>query len=263
MGIQAAKRRTPNAPDRYRERRDKMKRDHRPYWMHRAWEAYENAWTGHFLRPHFAALGIEPKVVCPWHVEVFGPNITAGDRLHIVANKADPVRLTVWSPQTQAGRIDIGNNVFMAGGTRILAAGQIEIGDDCLIANKATISDCDWHSIHDRVDPAPAWKPVKLQRNVWIGDGAFIGKGVTIGAHSVVGARSVVTRDVEPWTIVAGNPAKVVKRIDPDAPMKTRSDLYADAEGLHRFFDTAYRQALKGNSTPGWLRSRLWPKRGD
>lgn len=240
-----------------------MHRDHRPYWMHRLWERFENAWTRHFLAPHFAALGPEPKVVRPWNVEVFGPNIRAGERLHIITNRADPVRLTVWSPQTQSGRIEIGDHVFMAGGTRILAAGLIEIGDDCLIANKATISDCDWHSIHDRVDPDPEWKPVKLERNVWIGDGAFVGKGVTIGENSVVGARSVVVHDVAPWTIVAGNPAKVIRRIDPDAPMKTRSDLYADAEGLERFFDAAYHEALKGNSTVGWLRSKLWPKRGD
>jgi acetyltransferase-like isoleucine patch superfamily enzyme len=240
-----------------------MHRDHRPYWMHRLWELFENAWTRHFLAPHFAALGAEPKIVRPWNVEVFGPNITAGERLHIIASQADPVRLTVWSPQTRAGKIVLGNHVFIAGGTRILAAGSIEIGDDCLIANKATISDCDWHSVHDRVDPAPAWKPVKLGRNVWVGDGAFIGKGVTIGDNSVIGARSVVTRDVEPWTIVAGNPARPVRPIDPDLPMRTRSDLFADAQNVERFFDRAYRDALRGNSTLGWLRSRLWPRRGD
>jgi len=240
-----------------------MRRDHRPYWMHQAWETFENAWARHFVWPHFANVGREPKIVQPWAIEVFGPNITVGDYLHVIANKADQVRLTVWAPQTQAGRISLGDHVFLAPGTRILAAGQIEIGDACLIANKVTITDCDWHSIHDRVDPQPEFRPVKLGRNVWIGDGAFVGKGVTIGDNSVVGARSVVTKDVEPWTIVAGNPAKVIKRIDPDAPMKTRSDLFADAAGLDRFMDTAYRQSLAGNSTIGWLRSRLWPARGD
>jgi len=240
-----------------------MRRDHRPYWMHRFWEQFENAWAGHFLAPHFAEIGRDPKIVLPWAVEVFGPNITAGDHLHIIANRHDPVRLTVWSPQTQSGRISLGDHVFLAPGTRILAAGEIEIGNAALIANKVTITDCDWHSIHDRVDPQPDFKPVKLGRNVWIGDGAFVGKGVTIGDHSVIGARSVVTKDVEPWTIVAGNPARVIKRIDPDAPMKTRSDLFADVEGLDRFMDTAYRQSLDGNSTIGWLRSRLWPARGD
>lgn len=240
-----------------------MRRDHRPYWMHKAWEGFENAWARHFLTPHFDAIGVDPKFVLPWHVEVFGPNITAGERIHVVATAADPVRLTVWAPQTQAGRITLGSHVFLAPGTKLLAAGSIELGDDCLIANRVTISDCDWHSIHDRVDPQPEWKPVKLERNVWIGDGAYVGKGVTIGEHSVVGARSVVVKDVEPYTIVAGNPAKVIRRIDPDEPMRARSDMFADPAGMDRFFDTAYRQSLKGNSTLGWLRSRLFPRRGD
>jgi len=155
-----------------------MRRDHRPYWMHRLWEQYEDAWTQHFLAPHFEALGSDPKIVRPWHVEVFGPNIAAGDKLHIIASAADPVRLTVWSPQDSQGRITLGDGVFMAGGTRLLAAGSIEIGDACLIARESVITDCDWHSLYDRVDPAPPFKPVKLGKNVWIGDGAFIGKGV-------------------------------------------------------------------------------------
>ena len=63
-----------------------MRRDHRPYWMHRFWERFENRWARHFLLPHFDAVGRDPKIVRPWHVEVFGPNITAGDHLHIIAN---------------------------------------------------------------------------------------------------------------------------------------------------------------------------------
>ena len=240
-----------------------MRRDHRPYWMHHLWERYENAWTRHFLAPHFDALGADPKIVRPWHVEVFGPNIEAGDKLHIVASAADPVRLTVWSPQDQQGHIRIGDGVFMAGGTRLLAAGSIEIGDACLIAREAVITDCDWHSLYDRVDPAPPFKPVKLGRNVWIGDGAFIGKGVTIGDHAVIGARAVITKDVEPYAVMAGNPARLVKRLDPDLPMKTRLDLLGDLAGLETFMENAYRDALKANSTTGWLSSKFWPRRGD
>lgn len=240
-----------------------MRRDHRPYWMHQLWENFENAWTRHFLEPHFDALGQKPKIVRPWHVEVFGPNIRAGDHIHLIASAADPIRFTVWSPKHQAGRIDIGDFVFMAGGTRILAAGQIEIGDNCLIAREATITDCDWHSLYDRVDPDPPFKPVKLGNNVWIGDGAFIGKGVTIGDHAVVGARSIVTKDVEPYAVVAGNPAKVIKRLDPDTPMRTRADLLGAGPDTDRFFENAYRSTMAGNSTWGWIRSKLLPKRGD
>ena len=240
-----------------------MSRDHRPYWMHRLWETLEDDWTAHFLRPHFEALGEKPKIVRPWHVEVFGPNIRAGRSLHIIASASDPLRLTVWSPQDNPGRIDIGDYTFMAGGTRLLAAGSITIGDGCLIAREATITDCDWHSLYDRVDPAPPSKPVVLGHNVWVGDGAFIGKGVTIGDHAVIGARAIVTKDVAPYQVVAGNPARVVKTLDPDTPMKTRMDLLADAPGLHQFMENAYRDTMKGNSTLGWLRSKFFPKAGD
>ena len=240
-----------------------MRRDHRPYWMHRLWEQFENWWTGHFTRPHFETLGRKPKLVRPWNIEVFGPNIHAGHQLHLVASAADPIRFTVWSPQDQAGTIEIGDYVFMAGGTRILAAGRIEIGDSCLIAREATITDCDWHGLYDRVDPNPPFKPVKIGNNVWIGDGAFIGKGVTIGDHAVIGARAVITKDVEPYAVMAGNPAKLVKRLDPDEPMKTRADLLGELETLDRFMENSYRDAMKGNSSWGWLRSKFFPRRGD
>lgn len=240
-----------------------MRRDHRPYWMHKLWEDYENAWARHFLTPHFDALGRKPKIVQPWHVEVFGPNIRAGDHLHIIASRAEPVRLTVWSPQDQSGQITLGDSVFLAGGSRLLAAGNIEIGDGALIARAVTITDCDWHGLYDRIDPAPPFKPVRLGQNVWIGEGAFIGKGVTIGDHAVIGARAVVTKDVEPYAVMGGNPARVIKHLDPDEPMRTRLDMAAREDELDRFFDTAYREALKPNSTPGWLRSRLFPRRGD
>jgi putative colanic acid biosynthesis acetyltransferase WcaF len=53
--------------------------------------------------------------------------------------------------------------------------------------------------------------PITIGDDVWIAAGAFIGPGVTIGDGAVVGARAVVVRDVPPWTVVAGNPAKVIK----------------------------------------------------
>lgn len=54
--------------------------------------------------------------------------------------------------------------------------------------------------------------PIVVKDNVWIATGACIGKGVTIGEGSVVAARAVVIKDVEPWTIVGGNPAKFIKK---------------------------------------------------
>ncbi|MCR5205013.1 MAG: acyltransferase [Lachnospiraceae bacterium] len=57
-------------------------------------------------------------------------------------------------------------------------------------------------------------KDIVIEDDVWIGFGASILKGVTIGRGAIVGAKSVVTHDVEPFTVVAGNPAKIVKRIE-------------------------------------------------
>ena len=56
-------------------------------------------------------------------------------------------------------------------------------------------------------------KPIIIESKVWIGFNVTILKGVTIGEGAVVGACSVVTKDVEPWTVVGGNPAQIVKRL--------------------------------------------------
>lgn len=66
-------------------------------------------------------------------------------------------------------------------------------------------------------------KPVTIQDDVWVGGAVVICPGVTIGNNSVVGAGSVVTKNVEPYTVVAGNPAKVIRRLEreqrPPAPL--------------------------------------------
>lgn len=66
-------------------------------------------------------------------------------------------------------------------------------------------------------------KPITIGHDVWIGGSAIIMGGVTVGDGSTIGAGSVVTKNVEPWTVVAGNPARVIKRLEkhPD----TREDV--------------------------------------
>ncbi|MBR4243334.1 MAG: hypothetical protein IKR98_05525 [Bacteroidaceae bacterium] len=56
--------------------------------------------------------------------------------------------------------------------------------------------------------------PVVIEDNVWIGEMACIMPGVTIGRGAIVGANAVVTHDVPPYTLVAGNPARIIKQID-------------------------------------------------
>lgn len=110
-------------------------------------------------------------------------------------------------------RTSIGNNVS------ITCNQEVTIEDDVLIASDCKISDYDGHpsSLDMRIasglpDPKDI-RPVRICRGAWIGVGASILKGVTIGAGSIVGANSIVTHDVPPCCVVAGSPAKVVKRI--------------------------------------------------
>ena len=114
--------------------------------------------------------------------------------------------LTVVRPH----EVKIGRHVIIMNGCLMMSAGGITIDDDAQIAaNVQLISNN--HDLDNR--SIITCKPVHICSRAWIGAGATILPGVTIGENSVVGAGSVVTRDVEPNTIVAGNPARVIRRI--------------------------------------------------
>lgn len=106
--------------------------------------------------------------------------------------------------------VSIGKNVVIMPGCLMMAAGGISIDDGAMIAaNVQLISNN--HDLYER--HIITCKPVKIGKNAWIGAGATILPGVTVGENAVVGAGSIVTRNVEADTIVAGNPAKFIKRI--------------------------------------------------
>ena len=128
-----------------------------------------------------------------------------------------------------------------------------------MLASNAYITDSDWHTVYDRTKRAEEITPVHIGDNVWLGDHATVLKGVTIGENSVVAARAVVTKDVPSNVIVAGNPAKVVKELDPEREIVTRMDYFADPAGQRRFFDAVDREVLAGNRFLPWLWSRLYP----
>lgn len=114
---------------------------------------------------------------------------------------------------TDCGKnITIGKNVFVNSNCNFQDQGGITIGDGSQIGHKVTLATLN-HGIapHDRGTLYPA--PITIGVNVWIGASASILPGVTIGDNSIVGAGSVVTKDVPKNTIVAGVPAKVIKKI--------------------------------------------------
>ncbi|MDE5660359.1 MAG: galactoside O-acetyltransferase [Muribaculaceae bacterium] len=108
--------------------------------------------------------------------------------------------------------VNIGKNVVVMPGCLMMSVGGITIEDGAMIAaNVQLISNN--HDLYER--QIITCKPVHIGKKAWIGAGATILPGVTIGDNAVVGAASVVTKDVPADTIVAGNPAKFIKRIPP------------------------------------------------
>lgn len=97
------------------------------------------------------------------------------------------------------------------------AAESVVIGRNVLIAGNVFISDSD-HVLEPGVPITRSNKyrtrPVRIEDNCWLGQNAVILKGVIVGHDSIVGANTVVTRDVPPLSVVAGNPARVIKTLD-------------------------------------------------
>jgi acetyltransferase-like isoleucine patch superfamily enzyme len=133
--------------------------------------------------------------------------LTIGDHFNIRARQF-PVQITV----REGGQLVIGDRVFVNQGVNIIVAASVAIGDDCKIADLASIRDTDTHQVDPMTPPKTA--PVVIGRNVWIGRAAVIMPGVTIGENVVVAAGAVVVRDVPSNSVVAGVPAREVRRFD-------------------------------------------------
>jgi acetyltransferase-like isoleucine patch superfamily enzyme len=239
-----------------------MRRDHRPYVIKKAWLRFQRFYTSHFLRPQLESLGRGFHFMQPWHVELFGGPIAIGNYATIIATSDKKVRLSVWPETTGRGSVRIGDYALICPGVRISSALDIHIDANCMLASGAYITDADWHGIYDRISLGSA-EPVRLARNVWVGDSAIICKGVEIGENSIIGAGAIVVDSVPPNCIAVGNPAKVVRRLDPDETFTTREHWYADPSKLARDFVAWEQAVLKGNTLFGWLRHLLFPTRGD
>jgi acetyltransferase-like isoleucine patch superfamily enzyme len=124
------------------------------------------------------------------------------------------------------GAISVGTCSFIGEDSRIWSAHSITIGNRVLVSHSVNIHDNNAHSLSaasrashfqqilnnghpSNLEDVPA-APVVIEDDVWIGFNSTILKGVTIGKGSVIGAASVVLDDVPPFTVVAGNPAKVI-----------------------------------------------------
>lgn len=109
----------------------------------------------------------------------------------------------------------VGENFFANFNCTILDVCEVRIGDNCMLAPGVQIYTAT-HPLHptERNSGKEFGKPITIGHNVWIGGSAIINPGVTIGDHVVVASGAVVTKDVPDAVVVAGNPAKVIKKIE-------------------------------------------------
>ena len=114
--------------------------------------------------------------------------------------------------------IVIGDGTWISNGFALIAEySSVRIGRRCLIGANVEITDSDFHGLElcDRHRSNPAWcKPVVIGDDVFIGAGVRILKGVVIGNGAVLASGSIVVRDVPPFSVVGGNPARLIRMLD-------------------------------------------------
>jgi putative colanic acid biosynthesis acetyltransferase WcaF len=148
-----------------------------------------------------------PRQLWGWRnglLRLFGARIGRGVRIHPGARIAAP-----WN-------LDIGDDSAVGDGAILYSLGPITLEAEVTVSQYAHLC----AGTHDhRYAALPLLKPpINIGRGAWVCADAFVGPDVRVGDHAVVGARAVVTRDVPPWTIVAGNPAREIARRPPLRP---------------------------------------------
>ncbi len=240
-----------------------MRKEHRPFFIKQLQNRWSAFYVRRWIRPQFDALGKSPTLVAPSSLKIFGTHICAGDYLHLISSPTKPVSLTTWRSKQGEGRISIGNYCLISPGAEITSAEHIRIGDSCMIAAEVVISDSDWHGLYNRTRPFRCTEPVTIANNVWLGQRSIICKGVTIGENSVIGAGAVVTRDIPANVVAAGNPARVVKQLNPNRRRLTREFLFQNGDYYGKNQNELDRYLLHDNRFLSWLRVLCKPGKRD
>ncbi len=157
------------------------------------------------------------------NIKQYGFKYYLGSNSQIIANKNGEILLKdkIWISsnvkiQADSGIIEIGNNTFINDFTRIISMKKICIGNNCIIGPNVSIYDHDHrYAEKDKFICKQGYNisDIIIEDDVWIGSNVFIGRGVKIGKHSVIAANSVIVKDVMQYTVVGGNPGKIIKYI--------------------------------------------------
>lgn len=131
-------------------------------------------------------------------LRLFGARIGKGVHIYPSAK--------VWQPWT----LEMGDYSCLAGGVNCYTADEIVIGENVVVSQDSFLC----AASHDISSPVfeLVTKPIELSKDSWVGARAIIMPGVKLGEGAVVAAGAVVTKDVEPWTVVGGNPALIIKK---------------------------------------------------
>ncbi|MGH2904215.1 MAG: acyltransferase [Solirubrobacteraceae bacterium] len=182
-------------------------------WIQK-WRWYErNALPWNRARIHWEALRREAFVRWPVHGNVL--EALREGRLEL--GEGALLEPGVWITAPGKARVKIGVGTFLNLGVMIAAEQLVEIGDHCMLANGCFVTDSS-HRYGDPEMPVP-WQgfetkgPTKIGDNCWLGANVVVTSGVSIGERCVIGANSVVTHDIPAFSVAAGAPAKVLKKI--------------------------------------------------
>jgi acetyltransferase-like isoleucine patch superfamily enzyme len=180
------------------------------------WRWYErNSLPWNRTRIHWEAMRREAFVRWPVHGNVL--EALREGRLEL--GKGALLEPDVWITAPGRARVRIGAGTFLNLGVMVAAEQLVEIGDHCMLANGCFVTDSS-HRYDDPEKPVP-WQgfttkgPTRIGDNCWLGANVVVTSGVSIGERCVIGANSVVTKDIEPFSVAAGAPAKVLRKIGP------------------------------------------------
>lgn len=177
------------------------------------------------LRRATCVLGIGSRL--GWSVSICNGSAES-DAISVGANSIIKGELLVFA---HGGRIAVGDWCYVGEGARIWSAESIAIGNRVMLSHNVNILDSLTHPLSARLrhrhfrhiatvgHPKSidlGERPVRICDDAWIAAGATVLRGVTVGRGAIVGAGAVVTKDVEPWTVVGGNPARVIRHLDPE-----------------------------------------------
>jgi acetyltransferase-like isoleucine patch superfamily enzyme len=181
----------------------------------RKWRWYErNSLPWNRARIHWEIMRSEAFVRWP----IYGNVLEALRERRLEVGPGALLEPGVWITAPGAARVRIGAGTFLNLGVMIASQELVEIGEHCMLANGCFVTDSS-HRYDDLERPVP-WQgfetkgPTRIGDNCWLGANVVVTSGVSIGERCVIGANSVVTRDIEAFSVAAGAPAEVLRKID-------------------------------------------------